>query len=796
MKSPLPAEALRWRLDPTSFAFHTTDEVDPVPGVVGQSSAVEALRFGLECNAPGQNVFIRGLTGTGRMTLVSRLLEELKPVCDVKFDRCYVHNFKQPECPRLITLPAGKGRTFRRRVHDFAEYIRDGLRETVNAEAIKARRESLERRTNTEVEKLTGPFEKDLKENDLALVSIQMGPVNQPAIFPVVDGKPVPPEEFEQLEGQGQVTEERVQKYRDDVKTFGKRLEELSEKVRGLRRKGMQAVHAIIEETVRAALGEMAREILAEFGGDDVRRFLSETIDDVADTRITGNPENLADPMDLYGVNLLHEHEPNGECPIVIEGTPTLANLLGTVDREWTARGPSAADYRNIRAGSLLRADGGYLILDVRDVLTEPGAWKVLMRTLRNSKLEIVPPELVSPFFAMTLKPEPIPVKLKVVLLGESDLYYMLDNYDPDFGHLFKVLADFDTVIERSEEGVRHYAGVLTRIIKEEELLPFDSGAVAELVEHGARVAARRGKLTARFARIADIAREASFLAAKRPGGPRLVRGADVVEAIRRGRRRADLPSRKFREYLADGTIRVQTRGGVVGQINGLAVISAGPLTYGFPARITASIGAGSAGLINIEGQAQLSGSLHTKGFHILGGLLRHLLKAEHPLAFSASLAFEQSYGTIDGDSASGAEICCLLSALCDVPIHQHLAMTGSIDQVGHIQAIGGVNEKIEGFFDVCNDIGLTGEQGVIIPTANAGDLMLRPDVVEACRNGHFQVYAVETVHEALELLTGQPAGRMQEDGTYPADTLLRTAQIKAEEYWVMASQTPVFEPE
>ncbi len=787
MPAPLPCTALRWRCAPESLPFETTADVEPVAGVIGQESAVDSLRFGLECGAPGQNVFIRGLTGTGRRTLVRRLLEQMQPCCDSKFDRCYVHNFAQPDRPRLITVPAATARAFRRRVHELAEFIRDDLTNALDSDALKARRESLEKREKAEVEAITQPFERDLRAASLALVTIQLGPVAHTTIFPVSNGKPVPPEEFEQLRSQGKITEVEYDAFLERREAFQKRLEDVTGKIREIRRKHARSIQSIVEETARALLGDMAREILKDYPGEDVRRFLSDIVDDVAENRLGG--DGGVDPVEIYGVNIVLEHEQDSKCPIVIEGNPTILNLLGTVDREWGPRGTVRSDYRMIRPGSLLRADGGYLILDAREVLTEPGAWRALVRTLKNGSLEIVPPELSFALVTTALKPEPIPVKIRVILLGDSSLYYLLDAYDADFPHLFKVLADFDNEIVREPEGVRQYAGVLARIARDESLLPFHKTAVAAIVEHGARIAARRGKLTARFSRVADIAREAAFLARK--ASRKAVLGEDVRSAVERTKARADLPSRRFREYLADGTIKVQTKGSVVGQVNGLAVISAGPLTYGFPARITATIGAGSAGIVNIEGQAQLSGAIHTKGFHILGGLLRHLLQTDHPLAFSASLAFEQSYGGIDGDSASGAEICCLLSALTGIPIRQDLAITGAIDQVGHMEAIGGVNEKIEGFFDTCKDMGLTGTQGVVIPLSNAGDLMLRPDVVLACGEGRFHVYAVDTVHEALEVLTGMPAGQRDENGTYPEGTILAQAVERARDYWVKSLYRP-----
>ena len=410
------------------------------------------------------------------------------------------------------------------------------------------------------------------------------------------------------------------------------------------------------------------------------------------------------------------------------------------------------------------------------------------MRTLRTGRLEITPQDFLAGGCGPSLKPEPIKVNVKVVLLGDEETYYSLDGLDPDFPHLFKVLADFDSTIPRDNSAIAKYGGVIARIVKETGHPHFERTAVAALVEHGARIAGRQDRLTTRFGRLVDIAHEAAFVAKTRKR--QKVDGDDVRSAIRRTKERAGLPSKRFQDMLADGTIRVTTTGSVIGQVNGLAVSQLGPLTFGFPTRITATIGVGSAGVINIEREADLSGSIHTKGFHILRGLLRHLLRTGHPLAFDASIAFEQSYGGIDGDSASTAEICCLLSALTDIPIRQDLAITGAIDQFGNILAIGAANEKIEGFFDTCKRIGLTGSQGVIIPKSSAPDLMLRDDVVEACKSGRFRVYTVDCIHEALELLTGVVAGERDDQGSLPDDTLLGLAVIRAFEYWVKAVQT------
>jgi len=407
---------------------------------------------------------------------------------------------------------------------------------------------------------------------------------------------------------------------------------------------------------------------------------------------------------------------------------------------------------------------------------------------LKNKLLEIVPVEMAWPFSQPTLKPEPIEINVRVMLLGDSQTYYMLDNHDPDFPELFKVLADFDSEIERDVESFNNYAMPMSRLIAQEGLLAFDKTAVAALIEHGARVCARKDKLTANFPRVADLAREGDYLALK--AKDKVVSSKHIYQAISRTKKRAGLPSKKFQQMLSNGTINIFTSGEHVGEINGLAVIHAGPVDYGFPSRITSTVAPGRAGVINIEGRAEMSGSIHTKGFQILGGLLRYLLPTKHPLTFSASIAFEQSYGGIDGDSASGAEFCCLISAITDIPISHEYAMTGAIDQHGRLQAIGGVNEKIEGFFDTCKAQGFTGSQGVIIPQSRAGDLMLRSDIQHAIKDQKFCIYAVNQVTDALEILCKTPAGVLI-DGEYQKGTILSVAMEKAQLFWKNTTGAP-----
>jgi lon-related putative ATP-dependent protease len=781
----LPPDALRWRCDAECLDFDSTEEVDPSQGVIGQHDAVEALRFGLEIPSSGHNIFVRGLVGTGRMTLIRHLLEELRPSRPHAGDRCYVHSFDDPGRPRLLTLGPGEGPAFKRRIDRLIDFVADELIPGLSSEKMKARRAELDAKARQHMEQIGAPFEKELDAAGLALVPVKSGQAVEPTILPVIEGEPVSVQKLRQLEEQGRVPEQEAERLVSQIDAFEERFEQVSGEIQRVQDQHRQRIRELYETEARMALDAELRDIGRQFSQAGVSRFLDQLVEDLLGRGLE-TLEADGEFLELYRVNLLASHGLDDRCPVIEENVPTVSNLLGGVDRPSGPGGPPQAGHTLIRPGSLLRADGGFLILEARDVLSEPGAWKVLVRTLRTGRLEIVPSDSAPGMPSPALQPEPIDVNLKVILLGDPELYRALDSQDPDFAQLFKVLADFDSTIPRDERGVRAYAAVLSRIIRQEGLLPFERSAVVEIVEHGARVAARQRRLTTRFGRLADIAREASFIAEK--ADRRRVRAEDVERAVLHGRRRADLPARHFHEMVRDGAIRVELAGGEVGQVNGLAVTHAGPLTYGFPTRVTATVGPGEDGAVNIEREAELSGSIHTKAFYILGGLLRHLLRLDHPLAFSASIAFEQSYGGIDGDSASGAETCCLISALTEVPLRQDLAMTGAIDQHGQILPVGAVTEKVEGFFDVCQAIGLSGSQGVMIPRANAGDLMLRRDVAAACGRGRFHVFAVDRIEQALELLTGFAAGARDDSGRYPASSLLGLAEGRARDFWKMLS--------
>ncbi len=784
----LPTEQLRWRCAPDRFDFETTESVEPELGVIGQQNAVDALTFGLEISAPGQNIFVRGLSGTGRATLIRGLLQSIRPKCSLAPDRCYVFNFDKPDRPRLLTLPRGHGRRLRDSMDELIRFIGKDLAPALSGDAIKGRGKTIEKQAAKTVSAITEPFEAELQAAGLAMVMAQVGPVTRQVILPNIDGESAPPERLEALKQEGKITDEEIAALREKAGAFTERMQDIGQKIQLIQAKAQDQMRKLIETEARSILDGMEGNILdAAGGGIDVKEYLDAVIENV----ITVGLSQLGEPDEFtgrYRVNLLQSHAEDAPCPIVEESAPSVQTLLGTIDRSVMEDDISQGPHMLIHSGSLLRADGGYLVLEAREILNEQGAWRALIRTLRSGNLEMVAPDGTVTWRVPPIKPDPIPVNVKVVLLGDASVYYALDAMDGDFPDLFKVLADFDDVVPRDAQSLQYYAGVLSRFARDEELAPFHRSAVAALCEHGARVAARPDKLTARFGRLADLAREAAYLADR--AGDAHVLASHVAEAVRRTKRRADLPSRRFQEQVARGAIKIATHGTVQGQVNGLAVIQAGPLTYGFPSRITCAVGPGREGAINVEDEAQMSGRIHTKGFQILGGLLRNLLRTDFPLMLNASIAFEQSYGGIDGDSASGAEFVCLMSALAEIPARQDLAMTGAIDQHGNIEPIGAANEKIEGFYDVCQAVGFTGKQGVVIPQSNVGDLMLRQDVVEACDQGRFRIYGVSRIEDALTLFLGVSPGERDGEGNYPDDSVFGRARERARRYFE-ASRPP-----
>lgn len=773
-------QQVRWNCDVSAFTFESTKEVNPLTEMIGQKEALDALQYSIESRAFGQNAFVRGLYGNGKLSMISGFLHNSNPQLQEKHDQCYVANFSQPDRPRLITLQAGEAKVFKRWMRKFSDFVTKNLSSKLESQDIKDKKSAIEEKTQAAVKKISVPFEKELSENKLVLVNYKTDTGTQTVIAPFFEDKAINPQQWQELIKEGKINEQQQQQIQQDISKFNVKLQDMMKEISHIKLDTAENIQDLIEEKAKQELQIETSRISKKFNTVSVKEYLNDATEDVIEQFFYSQKEQFY-PHLRYNVNILVSHKKDTNCPIIVERVPSLANLLGNIESKWGEKGPELSDHMNITAGTLLRADGGFLVLDARELLSEQGAWKILTRTIKNQLLEIVPADMAWPFSQPTLKPEPIPVNVRVILLGDAGTYYMLDNNDPDFPNLFKVLVDFDSEIPRDSDGFNHYATIIAKMVKEEGLLHFDKSGVAALIEHGARICARKNKLTTNFPRVADLAREGNYIAQKEKA--KYITETHVNNAIKRTKLRGGLPSKKFQQMLTNGTINVFTSGVHVGEINGLAVIHAGPVVYGFPSRITSTVAPGRAGVINIEGRADMSGSIHTKGFQILGGLLRYVLPTNHPLTFSASIAFEQSYGGIDGDSASGAEFCCLISAMTNIPISQEYAMTGAIDQHGRLQAIGGVNEKIEGFFDTCKAQGFTGTQGVIIPQSNAGDLMLRDDVQQAVKDNKFSVHAVSRVTQALEILCQQPAGDII-NGEYPENSILYKAMQKSKLFW------------
>lgn len=762
-------EQLYWRLDAEQLPFHSTKDIKPNRQILGHQTAVDALRFAIECQSPGFNAYVRGVSGSGRKTLVKKVLDSIKPKARQQQDYCYVHNFKHPNVPRLIVLKGGYGGLFKQMMSSFSDYVANDLGKTFNNEGIRQQRLRIEAETNKAVEKLYQPFEAKLAKYQLALANVKEGQETRMIIAPVHEGKILSPEAVNALVEQGVLHVETLQTAQAALPELQKELLQISEQSNALIDENFASIAKINRQFVREQLRSHLDAISKKFAHQDIDDFLAEIVDDFIANHLYMENKKV-DPTVFYGVNILSKPHVDDKAPIVFEQSPTLSSLLGSVESEG-----KLLPYQSISAGSLIKADGGFLVIAVDEALSESGVWSTLMRTLRSGKLSLAFEDKPNGQPAV-ITPDAIPLDVKVILIGSHQRFYELKAYDASFSDQFKVLVDLDTALKRQQDSYLQYGQIIRKVVDKENLLHFNRDAVAQIIEHGARLSATRNKLSARFGRVMDTVREASYLAAKTSAS--LVDRKHVVNAIRAKKKRSFAPAQHFYDLMESGTVMIQTDGEAIGQINGLAVTRAGDISYGFPARITATLAPGQSGLINIEGQADLSGQIHTKGFQILGGVLRHILKPEHPLSFSASIAFEQSYGGIDGDSASGAEACCLLSALTAVPIKQSLSMTGAIDQFGHIQAIGGVNEKIEGFYDACCFNELTGEQGVIIPQSNVADLMLRDDVVRSCEAGRFHIYAVEHVLDALAILTDTASCKVDllQCRPYTEHSLLATA--------------------
>ncbi|HXN96115.1 MAG TPA: AAA family ATPase [Candidatus Acidoferrales bacterium] len=787
----LPAAKLRWKCELSRIPFETTAQAELREGFIGQERALRALKMGAELSAPGYNVFVCGLAGTSRGGTIARMVEDLHPPTKESLDRCYVNNFKLTDRPRLLALPRGQANGFKKDMQAGIDFLRRRIPQVFEGEPFQRQKGRIVERFTVREKELMDDFTRRIAREQFALGHMQVGAVALPEIFPVLEGQMVPIEDISKMVHEGKLESPMAEDIERKYEQFRQEFTVVYRKTLTLSRELASELSYLEQEAASVLVDGVIEELKEKYAGPNIAEYLEEVRHHLLDNldpfkeregegehdeetpdglpKAQGGPER--DPFRVYGVNVILAHSDEDKSPVIFETTPTYANLFGTIQRAYDTRGGWSSDFMDLRGGSLLRADGGFLIMYSLEALSEVGVWRALKRTLNHNRLEIQPLEMFYPFGGSAQKPEAIDINVKVILIGDRSLYELLYEYEEDFRKIFKVRVEFDEEMAMSDGVIAEYAGRLRALSEKENLYPFDRGAFAAMLEYGVRQAGRRNKVTARFIEIADLAREAHYNAAA--AGESVVRAAHVRGALSSKMERHNLIETRIREMIQEGTLLVDVEGTRVGQVNGLSVLEIGGYSFGKPVRITATAALGKTGLINIEREANLSGRFHDKGMHIIAGFLRSLFAQDKPLSLAASICFEQSYSGVDGDSASSTEIYALASALSGLPLRQDIAVTGSINQQGDIQAIGGVNEKIEGFFDVCRIKGLTGTQGVMMPESNVEDLMLREDVLEAVTAGKFHVWPVGKVEQGIELLTGMAAGKKNGDGKFEPGTVL-----------------------
>lgn len=779
---PLQPNQLYQPCDPEQFGFQTTAELEDLAEIIGQIRAMDAVRFGAGIRREGYNLFVLGPAGMGKRSMVRQVLEQRVRDERQPSDWCYINNFSQPHQPQALRLPPGKGAELRRHMAQLVDDLRTAIPALFESDEYRAKTEAIQEAFNKRREQAFKEVGDEAEKQEIVLLRTPDGF----AFAPTHNHEVIPPGEYEKL------PEEEKQRVEAVIAGLQERLEKILRQMPQWRKERHEQVKQLDRETTLSVVVHLVNELREAYADlPEVLKYLDlvqqDVVENADDFRKQEESSTLAgmniitrQTFHRYQVNVLVTHDATPGAPIVSEDNPTYSNLVGRV--EHTAQfGALVTDFTMIKPGVLHRANGGYLLLDVRKVLVQPFAWEALKRALQSREIRIESlGQMYSLVSTVSLEPEPIPLDVKVVLFGDRLFYYLLQEYDPEFDEMFKVAADFEDRIERSADTHLLYARLISTLTRKEGLQPFDRGAVARVIEHSSRLAGDAQRLSTHMRSVADLLLEADYWA--REAGREVVDTAAVQQAIDTHIHRQDrLRARLYEEILRD-TLMISTEGAVAGQVNGLYVIELGEFAFAQPTRITATTWLGDGELVNIEREVKLSGAIHSKGVLILSSFLAARYARNQPLAFSASLAFEQSYGFVEGDSASLAELCALLSNLADAPIRQSLAVTGSVNQFGQVQAIGAVNEKIEGFFDICEARGLTGEQGVLIPAANVKHLMLRRDVVEAAELGRFRIYAVENVDQAIALLTGVPAGDADASGKYPEGSVNRRVAARLAE--------------
>ena len=786
-KYRVPWEETCWTCKTEDFNFQCTDELTPLDRFIGQDRALDAIRFGLEVDKPGYNLFVTGLTGTGKTSAIKAHLESIiedmerqeksKPPCDW----CYAHNFDDPDRPFALSLPAGEGKSLRSRMTYILALLREEMPKVFKSEQFEAERLEMEEKGRLTTQEIMGALEQDARSQGFAVQMNQTGVT----IFPMVENRAMSPEEYKALE-------EEQRKSVDEVRNqLMQQTQETMAKVREAEKESWDLIHDHERSAAEHRVADIFRPTVNAYENvpevDHYLRHLADNVldhlnlfkDDEAVPSQTAPPMGSAPPSGsgpgnpflAFEINLLVDNSDVVTSPIVVEPNPNWGNLFGRIERRATM-GTYFSDHSMLKPGSIHQANGGYLVLNARDVLTYPPVWEGLKRVIRNREIRLEDPAEQNGFFVpQGLRPEPIPLDIKVIITGDESTYRLLTTVDnEDFWDLFKVKAEFDNKVDITPDNIDAYCAFICRTCEDEGLRAFDANGAARVIEFAARMVSDQKKLSTRFGQIKDLLIESDYWAGQ--ASCELVLGEHVEQAVNKKIHRLNIVEERVQEMVENGSVLLDFTGSVVGQVNGLAVYDLGDFSFGRPSRITAQTFAGREGVINIEREASLSGSTHDKGVLILSGYLGAKFGQERPLTLSSSLCFEQSYDGVDGDSASSTELYAIMSSLSGLPLKQNLSVTGSVNQMGEIQPIGGVNQKVEGMFDVCRIAGLTGDQGVMVPHQNLRNLMLRADVVAAIKEGKFHIYSVRTIDEGLEILTGVTAGERGPHGEFPEGTV------------------------
>ncbi len=766
-----PAD-LRWRCDPAQFDFQTTEELANLDGLLGQAHAESAIEFGVGMRRDGYNLYVLGPPGSGKRTVIRNYLENCAEDEPRPSDWCYVNNFQDEDRPKALQVPAGQGRELDEDMGQLVDDLQSAIPAALEGEEHRRKVEQAERRFQDEHATSLDELAEEARERGLEMIRTPTGV----ALAPVRDGQVIAPGDYENL------PDEEKKAIEEAVEVLQPKLQTIIQKLPQLRKMAREKVRELNRDATRFAIEHLISPLKKKYAQlsqvvSHLDAVEADVIEHVDQFRPQGEgvpamllAESRGPSLDHYLVNLLVDNTETKGAPVVFEDYPYFHNLIGRVEHE-THMGSLITNFSLIKAGALHRANGGYLVVQARDVLMQPFSWEALKRALQSREIQIEPlGAAMSLISTVSLQGEPIPLDVKVVLLGDRLLYYLLQEHDPDFDELFKVAVDFNDETDRSPANCQLYARMVATLAKNDHARPLERSAVALMIEQAARQVGDQEKLSTHMRSISDLIRESDYWAGVDEA--ETISGDHVRTAIDQQIYRSDRVRQRVHEEIRRGTLLVDTAGECVGQVNGLSVLALGKFSFGRPSRITATARMGRGKVVDIEREVELGGAIHSKGVLILSSLLAARYAKDHPLSLSASLVFEQSYGMVDGDSASVAELCALLSTLANVPIRQGLSITGSLNQHGQAQPIGGVNEKIEGFFDVCSAIGLSGEQGVLIPTTNAKHLMLRPDVIEAVADGKFSIFTYDTVDDAIAALTGVEAGTRDRCGAYPPGTI------------------------